>query len=196
MIKAIHIDENHPKYKEIENGLVGMIDENLTVVARSKINRKDDAVKPFLIKNGIYFYVGYNHDNMIIYPSVITPSMIARAKANTIANAILGDVFAMFGDGKCVSFDDWEYNNEPMTVVTNKEKSNGAGILACEDFIKSVMEVGDFWIAPSSIHEVILAPTNMITKSEFTDIVTAVNNTEVTAEEYLADRAFSLDEWL
>ena len=81
----------------------------------------------------------------------------------------------------------------PMYILTNEYRLNGAATVlyknVLEDFAKACN--GDFYLLPSSIHEVILVPAKECNSlEEMTQMVQDVNQTQVEAEELLADHAY------
>lgn len=83
-----------------------------------------------------------------------------------------------------------------MYVLTNQQKLQGA---ACILYPGLLQEFADrmqqnFYVLPSSIHEVILVPGNMdADHTEFKQIVTDINRTQVAEEEILADSVYYYD---
>ena len=81
----------------------------------------------------------------------------------------------------------------PMFVLTNSEGLFGASCMLYDQLIHSYAErfQSDFYILPSSIHEVILVPAF---KNElmdlFSEMVREVNQSQVAAEEILSDHAY------
>ncbi len=84
-----------------------------------------------------------------------------------------------------------ETDAAPMYVLTNQSKINGAGVLARDGVLEKIGELlgSDFYVLPSSTHEVILVPDNgnMQTK-ELEDMVKEVNATQVAPEDLLSDK--------
>ena len=81
----------------------------------------------------------------------------------------------------------------PMFVLTNTESSLGASCMLYDQLIPSYAQrfQSDFYILPSSIHEVILVPAlDMEHMDLFTGMVREVNRTEVAREEILSDHAY------
>lgn len=78
-----------------------------------------------------------------------------------------------------------------MYILTNQNKVNGAGVLARDGVLDKIGELlgSDFYVLPSSTHEVILVPDNgnMQTK-ELEDMVKEVNATQVPPEDLLSDK--------
>lgn len=200
--KVINIDENHPMHGKLMDMMETANDSNLIVVARSYKNRKDDAVKPIEVKNGIYFYIAYNLDGALAFPAKVTPSQIAIAKSNMAYKARLGTLLdaqlTVAGLGKFMKHvDEFTSWDEPMILLTTNELANGAGILLNKYVLTAIKEkLGDYYILPSSIHEVLLMPTHMMSILDATEMVRGANEDAVTDDVYLAHRAFNINEWL
>jgi len=83
-----------------------------------------------------------------------------------------------------------------LSVLTNESGIDGAALIACPEVLKTVQkEIGeDFYILPSSIHEVLIVP-----KSEMDDVedlkqmVLSVNEAEVPPEDRLSDNVYEFD---
>lgn len=81
----------------------------------------------------------------------------------------------------------------PMYVLTNQSKLHGAGCILYDRLLASLSEDfdDDFYILPSSIHEVLLIPrTAAGCRSELDEMVREVNATQVPDEEILSDHAY------
>lgn len=200
--KVINVNENHPMHDKLMNMMNNTTDENLIIVARSYKNRKNDAIEPIEVKNGIYFYVAYNLDGALAFPAEVIPRQIAIAKANMAEKAKLGTMLdaqltvAGFGDFM-KHIDEFTAWDEPMIILTNDELANGAGILLNKYVLTTIKEkLGDFYILPSSIHELMIVPAHMMSILDATEMVVGANRDAVTDDVYLADRAFHVDEWL
>lgn len=80
-----------------------------------------------------------------------------------------------------------------MYILTNTAGINGATTMIYKDVIRNFAKEHDtdFYILPSSIHEVILVPyEERISKEELKDMVGEVNCTQVALEEVLSDRVY------
>ena len=85
---------------------------------------------------------------------------------------------------------------ECMFVLSNRLRNFGAGAMLYEDRLKIIrMCLGEnFYILPSSIHEVILLPeSKAMDQSELSKIVKDINETQVKDEEVLSDFAYYFD---
>ena len=86
---------------------------------------------------------------------------------------------------------DIEAMENPMFCLTNKAKMNGASLLLQEDIRKQIGEClgSDYFVIPSSIHEVLILPDNGIFQvPELNAMVKEVNETQVEREEQLSDK--------
>lgn len=200
--KVINVNENDPMHQKLTQMMDNATDNNLIIVARSYKNCKDDAVKPIEVKNGIYFYVAYNLDGALAFPAKVTPLQITIAKSNMAEKARLGTMLDAqltvggFGDFM-KHVDEFAAWDEPMILLTTNELANGAGILLNKYVLATIKEkLGDYYILPSSIHELLIVPTHMMSQLDATEMVVGANRDAVTDDVYLANRAFHVDEWL
>ena len=87
----------------------------------------------------------------------------------------------------------YEDNMMPMFVATNIKKVNGAGVILYDGLLRTFAEKigGDFYILPSSVHEVILVPANGDMDARYLiQMVKEVNATEVSPDEVLSDNVY------
>lgn len=89
-----------------------------------------------------------------------------------------------------------EYEKEDMYVLSNRLRSHGAAAILYEgrlDGIGAYLK-SNFYVLPSSIHEVIVIPERAAPgKGELSAMVAEINETQVEAEEVLSDRAYYYD---
>lgn len=83
-----------------------------------------------------------------------------------------------------------------MYVLTNSTGMNGAACLLYEKplacFGRKIDQ--DFFVLPSSVHEVILVPkTENINKEDLSEMVRDINKTDVSADEILSDNVYEYD---
>ena len=101
----------------------------------------------------------------------------------------------MFGYG--VELSDFKLDG-PMNVITSENNTNGAGILYCAEFMAKVKEkLGDGYILPSSIHELIFVPASFSDDLELLrKMVTEINAGVVDEQDFLADDAWRITDWM
>ena len=82
---------------------------------------------------------------------------------------------------------------DTMYVVTNQTRNLGAAVMLYPDTWEKVAALigEDFYILPSSIHELILLPDKVdYERKELDELVRQVNNQCVEAEDFLSDHAY------
>ncbi|MCM1162011.1 MAG: DUF5688 family protein [Roseburia sp.] len=82
----------------------------------------------------------------------------------------------------------------PMYVVTNTTKLNGAAVVLYENQLRDLAKCfgGDYFLLPSSIHEILLIPVTDATDnpSDLKEMVVDVNKACVRNEEFLSDSVY------
>ncbi|HBA49423.1 MAG TPA: hypothetical protein DCZ91_16835 [Lachnospiraceae bacterium] len=84
----------------------------------------------------------------------------------------------------------------PMRVLTSSNRRYGAACVLYPGVLEKVAERmgGDFYVFPSSIHEVILMPCDgMITEEYMKTMISNINNTQVDPEEVLSNSLYCYD---
>ncbi len=107
---------------------------------------------------------------------------LAEEEEGDWADALIEQMASDFASGKV-----------PMYVLTNTQRLNGAACMLYPDVLKRFGEkLGrDFYILPSSVHELILVPDDeSVSKEALWQIVTDINRTQVAREEILADSVY------
>ena len=100
----------------------------------------------------------------------------------------------MRAEGLPYDAEDFSATESPMYVVSNKQKEYGAinlfNVELLRDFANTKNKC-NFWILPSSLHEVLLVPDDgNVVVTELLDMVTEVNSTQVMPEEVLANSIY------
>ena len=82
-----------------------------------------------------------------------------------------------------------------LYVLTNKRKVNGANILLFKGELAEFAEMigDDFFILPSSIHEVLAVPASQVDYKELKHMVKDVNDTQVAPDEILGYEVYRYD---
>ena len=86
--------------------------------------------------------------------------------------------------------------DEKIFVATVPDKVHGAGVLAYQNFMDQAAERagGDFYILPSSIHEVLIVPDNgEMGLKDLEAMVKEVNATQVAPADKLTDSVYHYD---
>ncbi|WP_026495399.1 DUF5688 family protein [Butyrivibrio sp. WCD3002] len=98
-------------------------------------------------------------------------------------------------------FEDIMPEDSGMYVLSNKSKLHGASALLDTEMMNNIYEKlgGEFYVIPSSVHEVIILPMNLGFDSKgLKMMINEVNSTQVSLEDRLADHAYvySIEEGL
>lgn len=83
-----------------------------------------------------------------------------------------------------------------MYILTNRRRNFGAGVILYPEQLKNIgiYLKEDFYVLPSSVHEVIILPkSRAVGKENLSAIVYEINHTQVAGEEILSDRAYYYD---
>ena len=77
----------------------------------------------------------------------------------------------------------------PMFILTNQKMHNGAGVLFQDGMKEKLSELmgGDYYVLPSSIHEVIIVPPQ-VSVADLSEMVHTVNREHVDVEDRLSDQ--------
>lgn len=98
------------------------------------------------------------------------------------------DVISEFFTGELIP-----QNSNKLYVLSNSNGINGASTLLYADAVRSFSKMlgTDFYVLPSSIHEVILLPfTNYISREKLKETVFDINRTQVLTEEILSNEVY------
>jgi hypothetical protein len=93
----------------------------------------------------------------------------------------------------CILNAEIKTNQQKMYILSNHKGINGATCLLYENVLYEFAQLiqSDFYILPSSIHEIILVPYDKtISKETLADMVKDVNRTQVARDEVLSDRVY------
>lgn len=139
------------------------------------------------------------HNSHLSYWDINTEDLFLAAKENAIhnlppqlhnMNSMLQDLAKERKYPSVILPEDPLY---PMFVLSNDRNLFGAACILYDDLLKSYAEKtnSDFYILPSSVHEVILIPTYQNDcLRKFSEMVHEVNETQLSEEEILSDHAY------
>ncbi len=104
--------------------------------------------------------------------------------------SILKEIANQQGESSYTVEVDW--SDIPIYVVTNKEKLNGANVILYSEIQKTLQQAfpDGYYILPSSVHEMLVVPSNKLDPLQLLYTVAEINKTEVAAEDVLADDVF------
>lgn len=165
--------------------------EDLAVVYRFIMESNEDGRASILVNNDLIERMGVTHEQLRADALENSPEIrpVVIQGMNEVMKEMMGpEAYEMFGIP-----DDTE---EMMFIATVPDKNSGAGVLAYQDFMDQAAEKigGDFYVIPSSIHEILLVPDNGEVQAEaLKEMVQEVNATDVSPEEKLSDNVYHYD---
>ena len=126
--------------------------------------------------------------------NVSESEVIDQALRNSANDVYVEDMLKMIAGMQGISVEEFEkiYDGPRQLVISNNDKIYGSvSILFMIDKLKEKFEKG-FYVLPSSIHEVIVQPMpeEPVDKELFDKMVRDVNESTVSSEEILSDRAY------
>lgn len=155
---------------------------DLSVIYRLMVNENSDSISSTVIGNELFKELKCTEEELYhlavantkeMFPSVVTP---------------LGDALASFG--KPVP-----YAPSEMLVLSNEKQTFGAtSMLYPEAFDKIAERLNsDFIILPSSLHEVIILPADIVSPEEASKAVFEINRDVVPLKDVLSNQVYKYD---
>lgn len=165
--------------------------EDMAIVYRIVLDSSSEGRSSILVTNKMLDNYGItaeqlHADAMSIAPEV-RPAVI-QGLSEVMAEMMGAEQAEMLGLGPKA--------DEPIFVATVEDKTQGAGILAYQDFMDQAAEKlgGSFYILPSSIHEILLVKDNgQFDRASLEKMVREVNATQVAPEDKLTDSVYHYD---
>lgn len=194
MRQTIEIRKNDERYTAmLDMAAEAMRADNLRIVVRGAENRKGRI--PSIQRYGLDFYVAGSVADASVFMGEYTEEQLATACENTAKEARIAEIQnAIFG-GHLQTIDEWDpaVGEECMYVLTNMTSCNGAGAMFCNELLEKIQSKldSDYYLLPSSIHEVIIVPDEGdYDREELDAMVQTINATEVDPRDRLADHVF------
>ena len=167
--------------------------EDMAVVYRFALNSSNEGMASILVTNQLLKSMGVTpeqlHADAMENAPLIKPLEI-KGMSEVMAEMIGAEQAALMGLGPVAPED------EKIFVATVPDKVHGASVLAYQNFMDQAAERagGDFFILPSSIHEVLIVPDNGEMKlQELEAMVRDVNATQVAPMDKLTDSVYHYD---
>ncbi len=167
--------------------------EDMAVVYRFVLSSDENGRASYLVTNQILDAMGITTEQLIKDAAEIAPAIKPaeiKGMSQLLAEMMGIEQAQMLGIAP-VSPED-----EQMFVASTPDKLNGAAVLAYPGFLESAAEQFgvDFYILPSSVHEVILLPEwEEISPSRLAEMVIEVNATQLKPEEVLTNSVYHYD---
>ena len=170
--------------------------EDLAIVYEIKLEQKKEGKMSVLINNDIFdmweIAIEELHDTAIKNISNLEPCVM-KSMTEIMVEMMMPKLLAVgMEEEKARELID-NSSPEMMYVITNKSKNHGAMAILDKEFVNECIEtIGeDFYVLPSSIHELILIPNSGEMDAEtLRGMVSEVNRTQVSREERLSDNVY------
>lgn len=180
-----------------------MIMDDLAVTYHLEIGKHDNGNMSVAITNTILDMYGISqeelHDLAVANLEDKVPATF-QGMSEVAKEIMLPQIMTDFGFSKEDALEYIEQTvqdgKEQMYVLTNESKLNGAAVVLNDKAMEDVTEKvgGDFFILPSSIHELLVVPKQEgMEISDLEAIVQEVNATQVSQEEKLSNHVYEYD---
>ena len=181
-IQIVNAQENAEMLKNVPHKMM----EDLAEVCKFDVSEKNDSEATILVTDNLLNNYGIGKQQLfadaeqsapILHPVQMKPlgSVIGEITGNDMPDDEIGI---------------------PIIVASNEKNLLGAGVMAYPDFMEKAAEKigGDFYVLPSSIHEVLLLKDDGTQEAAMLeDMVRSVNETTVDKAEQLSDNVYHYD---
>lgn len=185
--KLINVKRNEERLKDI----VYIMHSNLALVFQIELIADNESVGSTLVSKELLKHWNVSIDQL--YSDVLSnvsniEPPIMKNMLDIMNEIVLGDTVNLSDEENARISDS---NTNQMYVLTNKRKVNGSAVILYPDIdklIKKVTSASNFYVLPSSIHELILIPfSEKMDKNELKEMIRQVNAEEVAQEDFLSD---------
>lgn len=175
LYRLIGYEKNQELLKEVPH--VRFLD--MAVVFYCRILHDTFGSANVLLKNGLCRMWSVGAEELLLLAEKNTPRVLPKK---------LMDLWELTGEATA--------GDAQMYVLTNQQKQFGAAVILYKGVLEEFTEkLGkEFWILPSSIHEVILLSKNgMFSGDDLKKMVIEINRTQVACEDVLTDSVYYYD---
>lgn len=187
-IKLVNTEKNRDMLKDIPH--VDILDLSATFLYL--VSADSRTVKSSTVTNQILDMWGIPVDTL--YRDAFISSQKSMPYSLTAIDDTLGELAENLGQ----NIDEIPKSPIPMYILTNREKINGASCMLypmiLEDFASTCQS--DLYIIPSSIHEVLILPTEKNTSCDtdaILEMISMINENEVADDDVLSDSLYCYD---
>ena len=162
--------------------------EDISLVYRMQIEQNENGTSSVLVTNAMLENYGITQEQL--HQDAMDAAVINNPATFRSMNEVLSELMGM-------PMDMMPPMDGPQLFVASVEGSlNGAGVIAYPDFMEQVADQvgGDFFILPSSVHEVLVVPDDgSIDRCDLENMVREVNASEVELKDQLSDNVYHYD---
>ena len=187
--------------KEVLEIVPHQLKEDLAITYHVAVGKNQDGLSSMLITNEMMKEYGVtqeqiHEDAMKSSPRVMVPEVSSIGVL--IDEIYQKNILMLTPDEREMLLETLQESSEMPTffVVTNTERIDGAGVIFYPEFMDNMGELlgNDFFILPSSIHEMLILPDDGQVDAEMLrDMVKEVNATQVAPAERLTNDVYHFD---
>ena len=172
--------------------------QDLAIVFYILISKDKNGITSITVRNSLMDMWGMDAD-ILYHLAKKNTQRLFRGRVSSMMEVmaeIIGDSADALEEEMVEAFFDMDVYEDsafPMYVATNIFKMNGACILLYDGVLEKFAEKigGDFYILPSSVHEVLFVPANGDMDARYLiQMVREVNATQVAPDEVLSDSVY------
>lgn len=188
-IEAISAERNREKLENIPHKLV----EDIAIIYRFVLKEDNGGRNSILITDNILKTFGISEEQLFRDAEETAPvqNPLIIQDMYEVVKGLMGCL------GELPEEDEDLFTRPQMLIATTPSKMFGAGVIAYPEFCELASEAigGDFYLLPSSVHEVIILPDNgdKDMPNVLKDMVRMVNATEVPPQDVLTDSVYHYD---
>ena len=188
-IQVVSVERNAALLKTVPHKNI----EDMAVVYRFIVDDIDEGTGTILITNQMLEHYGITAEQLHVDAVENAPKnrpIVIKGMSEVLTEMMGVEQAEMLG------FYPIEPEDERIFVASVPDNVHGAGVLAYPDFMDQAAERvgGDFYILPSSIHELLIVPdTGEMELTDLKNMVQTVNATEVAPEDKLTDSVYHYD---
>lgn len=159
---------------------------DLAVTFYCEVTRNSESYGAFCITNELLREYGVTADELY---------NVALENLKTKSSPIVRSMFEIMAEDFGMPVPPEPSMDDIMYVISNEDKNNGScQILNSDVMSKAAQKLGgDFYIIPSSIHELIAVPKGKMPISEMESMIRDVNENQVAPEERLSNTLYAFD---
>lgn len=184
VFKLIHFERNRDLLKETPH--IPFLD--LAIVFYCLVASGPSGTATILIQNSHLKLWNTDTNTLYLLAKQNTPFLLSPYFEKM--SRLLSDMLPSLSEKEQQLFEDTLF---PMYVLTNESRFLGASCILYEELLLDLSRKmnSDFYIIPSSIHEVLLIPATMdMDTTDFNQMIQDVNQTQLDQEEILSDHVY------
>lgn len=187
VVQVIPTDRNQEMLANIPHKEI----EDMSVVYRMQLDSNEKGTSSVLMTNAMLENYGVTPEQLhqdAMEATVINNPATFRSMADVMRDLMGPEMFDLMPP--------IDMGGPQMYVASVESGVNGAGVIAYPNFMDKVAEEmgGDFFVLPSSVHEVLVLPDNGdMDRHDLEMMVREVNSTEVQPQDQLSDNVYHYD---